>query len=88
MEKNNDPSTSSGTNKNQNVKELTDEQLKEVAGGIGLKKPCPLILNCKTQARYEPCGCQECEDGYVLWTSSRGIQECELDLSRGTAYAY
>ena len=34
MEKNNDPSTGSGTNKNPNVEELSDEQLNKVAGGI------------------------------------------------------
>ena len=35
MEKNNDPSTGSGTNKNKKIEELTDDQLNKVAGGIG-----------------------------------------------------
>ena len=35
MKTNNDPSTGSGTNKNKKIEELSDEQLKEVAGGGG-----------------------------------------------------
>ena len=35
MENNNDPSTGSGTNKNQKVEELNDEQMKKVTGGGG-----------------------------------------------------
>ena len=78
MEKNNDPSTSSGTNKNKNVEELTDEQLKQVAGGS--RMPCPENPSCKTQARYEPCGCQECEDGYVL-RKYDGLMVCDPQYS-------
>ena len=54
MENNNDPSTGSGANKNQNVKELTDEQLKEVAGGVILEcaqkvAECKAIPDCDQQ---------------------------------------
>ena len=56
MKTNNDPSTGSGTNKNQKIEELSDEQLKQVAGGIN-KRECPqkvvechAIQDCKQQA--------------------------------------
>ena len=55
MENNNDPSTGSGTNKNQNVKELTDEQLKEITGGLlsnecrQKAKECEAITDCGQQ---------------------------------------
>ena len=55
MEKNNDPSTGSGTNKNQNVKELTDEQLKEITGGFFSEEcrqkanECKAIPDCDQQ---------------------------------------
>ena len=55
MEQNNDPSTGSGTNKNQNVKELTDEQLKEITGGLFSEecrqkaKECNAIPDCGQQ---------------------------------------
>ena len=67
MENNNDPSTGSGTNKNQNVKELTDEQMKQVAGGeIGLN--CMGISKAASShcITYDNrCKCAACEEGYV-----------------------
>ena len=78
MENNNDPSTGSGTNKNQNVKELTDEQLKQVAGGE--MNLCTAIFGCKTMS-LTTCDCQECNVGFVLKPNSRGVQECVLDIT-------
>ena len=55
MENNNDPSTGSGANKNQNVKELSDEQLKEVAGGGGET----YFIECQKDPHY--CDDKDCE---------------------------
>ena len=82
MENNNDPSTGSGTNKNKKIEELTDEQLKEVAGGWRI---CPPILVCKTISPTT-CECQECEDGFVLRRSSSGGQECVLNQGGNGIY--
>ena len=49
-------------NVNQNVKELTDEQLKKVTGGNG---ECAPVRNCRTMSTTA-CECLECKDGYVL----------------------
>ena len=63
MENNNDPSTGSGTNKNPNVEELSDEQLNKVAGGM-VRCP-PLTVGC-TSTSSTSCDCQTCRDGFVL----------------------
>ena len=68
MKTNNDPSTGSGTNKSPNVEELTDEQLKQVAGGesnlncMGISKAAS--DHCITHDNR--CKCAACEEGYVL----------------------
>ena len=73
MEKNNDPSTGSGTNKNQNVKELTDEQLKEVAGGRTFPA-CGSNLNSSCVKRDKDCNCTECAEGWGLVSGNCEIQ--------------
>ena len=64
-------------NVNKKIEELTDEQLKQVAGGIGPQEPCPLI-GCKTMSPTT-CECQECEEGWIFKKSSSGGQECVLN---------
>ena len=66
METNNDPSTGSGTNKNKKIEELSDEQLKEVAGGIGAVQVCSSILFLDCVKRDKDCKCTKCAEGYVL----------------------
>ena len=47
-------------NENQKFEELSEEQLKEVAGGRGF---CSYIDGCKRQSDREPCVCYEWEAG-------------------------
>ena len=49
-------------NVNKKIEELSDEQLKQVAGGNG---ECAPVRNCKTMSTTA-CECLECKDGYVL----------------------
>ena len=72
-------------NVNKKIEELSDEQLKQVAGGNG---ECTPVLNCRTMSTTA-CECQECEDGYSLMTFSSGVQRCIPDplRVRGTALA-
>ena len=82
MENNNDPSTGSGTNKNQNVKELTDEQLKLVAGGrnLGAEEFCGLA-GCREYDKN--CNCTKCVEGWGFSTSASGGQICVLSSVQG-----
>ena len=81
MEKNNDPSTSSGTNKNKNVKELTDEQMKKVAGGgvismgLGCIMPAPFEDDGCLNFDKFTCKCTQCKEGWVL-REQYGKWEC------------
>ena len=78
MEKNNDPSTSSGTNKNKNVEELTDEQLKEVAGGGATSITLCIhaaSIEEKCIKRDSNCRCTECEAGWTIHVQN-GNSEC------------
>ena len=64
-------------NVNQNVKELTDEQLKKVTGGNG---ECAPVRNCRTMSTTA-CECQECKDGYDLRPSPSGRQVCLMAIA-------
>ena len=82
MEQNNDPSKGSGTNKSPNVKELSDEQLKQVAGGrdLGAKELCGLA-GCREYDKN--CNCTKCEEGWGFSTSASGVQICVLSSVQG-----
>ena len=67
MENNNDPSTGSGTNKNKKVEELNDEQLKEVAGGLGRVLPTCVYFSIPGCVNMDKdCHCTTCAEEYVL----------------------
>ena len=71
MENNNDPSTGSGTNKNKKVEELSDEQLKEVAGGRTFPA-CGSIFISSCVKIDKDCDCTKCAEGYVLQQQGNG----------------
>ena len=54
-------------NVNQNVEELTDDQLKEVAGGMLAVHICAKILNNSDCVKTDKdCHCTKCAEGFVL----------------------
>ena len=53
-------------NKNQKIEELTDEQLKEVAGGGLSPSDCGPSFNSSCVKRDKNCHCTKCEEGFVL----------------------
>ena len=61
MENNNDPSTGSGTNKNKKIEELSDEQLKEVAGGIGIEIIWAGLCNFSTSFGCQNYDTEQCK---------------------------
>ena len=52
-------------NKNKKIEELTDEQLKQVAGGAG-KSRCASVPDSICVKLDNYCNCTKCAEGYVL----------------------
>ena len=69
-------------NVNKKIKELTDEQLKQVAGGkdLGAKELCGLA-GCREYDKN--CNCTKCVEGWGLSTSASGVQICVLPPFQG-----
>ena len=57
-------------NKNKKIEELTDEQLKQVAGGAAVPP-----FGCRTMSTTTG-ECEECMKGWTFKKSSSGVQEC------------
>ena len=53
-------------NKNKKIEELTDEQLKKVAGGFNVSSELCLIDRCIEYAKSELCECSICDEFSVL----------------------